>query len=247
MQHYINKPTNLYFTNTQSCSMMQKKTKNKSCTGSDHVLVLMKYGVEGNHMITFTNAVWPDYDTSPKKDWPPVTVHGISSTDEVSPSKQGLDKAWTKTQARLGPPPLPPPPFTALFPPYINHKRWFITQIASLLLQNMSVGGGQEGFIFSRWVTGGGGCSPGILHVPVGGGGVEPVFISHLSIQNKATVRFRCVGLPQLYKASIANSTEDAMQAYLVADTAEKDCSSHAMPMPRARHSGDAPSFVTGL
>lgn len=70
-----------------------------------------------------------------------------------------------------------------------------------------------DGFIFSRWVTAGGGWSPGISHVPVGG-------LNRCLSPSRTTP---AVSLDPLYQTDTATSTKDAMQAYLVADTAEED------------------------
>lgn len=63
-----------------------------------------------------------------------------------------------------------------------------------------------------------------------GHGGGKPAFIP---------VRINTLaGLDPLYKSNAAiSTTEDAMQAYLVADTTEKERSSHAMSMPSSINS----------
>lgn len=50
--------------------------------------------------------------------------------------------------------------------------------------------------------------------------------------------------------SNAATCTQDAMQAYLEADTAGQDCSSHAMPMPGGpgtATAGSEPAVTYGL
>lgn len=96
--------------------MPRFENKNKLCTVSDQVMMIQDRGQSQDS--------WQGLQFSltryiPQKDWPrsqcmsfPLQMLWVTS--------ERLDKAWTKTQALLGPPPPSSTPH--------NHQRWFIIQ-----------------------------------------------------------------------------------------------------------------------
>lgn len=79
------------------------------------------------------------------------------------------------------------------------------------------------GFVYSRWrlITR---RDHHAHHVPRDGGGCLTILTHEHALQVALAGDFT--------RSNTATCTQDAMQAYLEADTAGKDCSSHAMPMP---------------
>lgn len=183
-------------------------------------------------------AVWPD--TSLKKTNPGHSACNflLRCSESIITSRQGLDQntRFATSSASL---------IHALVFTLHNRKSWFISQMVLCCSK-----------ISPRLNPTSQKCNRGPTNLFIVGGlplvedGHQAApcwtFNQCLSSSRQANAHFRCVCLDQLYYSDTATSTGDAMQAYMVADTAEKDCSSHAKPMPRAMYS-DNPSSLGNM